>query len=61
MNKLRKAEKYVRRTELAKLIGTNVTYLSVLAREKNLSPLMEARLKTALAKIIRELKKVVER
>lgn len=58
MNKLKKAEKYIRRTELAKLIGTNTTYLAVLVNNEKLTPEMNKRIDSAVKKVIRQLEKV---
>jgi len=58
MNTLKKAEKYIRRPVIADLVGTNRTYLSVLAKDK-LTPDMERRVKQAIKYVIKELKSIL--
>lgn len=60
MNKLKKAEQYVRRSVLAELMRTNVNYLSVLSSSAN--PLTEEKSKqldNALRAIVRRLNRII--
>lgn len=60
MNLISKIEKYVKRPTLAKMVRTNSTYLSALAKKTNLTPEMEERLRTATKKISEALKNISE-
>lgn len=60
MNLILKIEKYVKRPTLAKMVGTNSTYLSALAKKTTLTPEMEERLRRATKKISESLKRISE-
>lgn len=60
MNLISKAEQFIKRPVLAKLVGTNETYLCVLSQKPELTEEMEDRVLQAVGKVIRELSKLQE-